>query len=71
MGQIAKVFMTGRSQAVRLPAEFRFDTAESGQACPSVPILGRCVPQLIKNFVHLSQCRDEKLVNLKTHSWIV
>lgn len=28
MGQIAKVFMTGRSQAVRLPAEFRFDTAE-------------------------------------------
>ncbi|MEY8689729.1 MAG: antitoxin [Leptothrix sp. (in: b-proteobacteria)] len=28
MGQIAKVFMTGRSQAVRLPAEFRFDTDE-------------------------------------------
>ena len=24
----AKVFMTGRSQAVRLPLEFRFDTAE-------------------------------------------
>jgi antitoxin VapB len=24
----AKVFMTGRSQAVRLPAEFRFDTDE-------------------------------------------
>ncbi|VFM98145.1 MAG: antitoxin VapB [Candidatus Kentron sp. G] len=26
--QTAKVFMTGRSQAVRLPAEFRFDTKE-------------------------------------------
>jgi len=26
--QIAKVFMTGRSQAVRLPKEFRFDTDE-------------------------------------------
>ena len=25
MRQTAKVFMTGRSQAVRLPAEFRFD----------------------------------------------
>ncbi|HET6546096.1 MAG TPA: type II toxin-antitoxin system VapB family antitoxin [Rhodanobacteraceae bacterium] len=24
----AKIFMTGRSQAVRLPAEFRFDTGE-------------------------------------------
>ncbi|MCH9826329.1 MAG: AbrB/MazE/SpoVT family DNA-binding domain-containing protein [Gammaproteobacteria bacterium] len=24
----AKIFMTGRSQAVRLPAEFRFDTDE-------------------------------------------
>lgn len=24
----AKIFTTGRSQAVRLPAEFRFDTAE-------------------------------------------
>ncbi len=24
----AKIFKTGRSQAVRLPAEFRFDTAE-------------------------------------------
>lgn len=28
MGHIAKVFMNGRSQAVRLPAEFRFDTKE-------------------------------------------
>lgn len=28
MGQIAKVFLTGRSQAVRLPAAFRFDTKE-------------------------------------------
>jgi antitoxin VapB len=26
--QIAKVFQTGRSQAVRLPREFRFDTDE-------------------------------------------
>jgi antitoxin VapB len=26
--QTAKIFMTGRSQAVRLPAEFRFDTEE-------------------------------------------
>ncbi len=26
--RIAKIFMTGRSQAVRLPAEFRFDTDE-------------------------------------------
>ena len=26
--QIAKVFMNGRSQAVRLPKEFRFDTDE-------------------------------------------
>jgi antitoxin VapB len=26
--QTAKVFMTGRSQAVRLPAEFRFDGKE-------------------------------------------
>ena len=26
--QIAKIFMNGRSQAVRLPAEFRFDTNE-------------------------------------------
>ena len=26
--QTAKTFMTGRSQAVRLPAEFRFDTDE-------------------------------------------
>jgi antitoxin VapB len=25
---VAKVFMSGRSQAVRLPREFRFDTAE-------------------------------------------
>jgi antitoxin VapB len=28
MKQTAKVFMTGRSQAVRLPAEFRFDVKE-------------------------------------------
>jgi antitoxin VapB len=28
MTQTAKLFMNGRSQAVRLPAEFRFDTAE-------------------------------------------
>lgn len=28
MRQKAKVFMTGRSQAVRLPAAFRFDTEE-------------------------------------------
>jgi len=28
MGHVAKVFMTGRSQAVRLPAEYRFDTKE-------------------------------------------
>ena len=26
--QTAKIFMSGRSQAVRLPAEFRFDTDE-------------------------------------------
>jgi antitoxin VapB len=28
MPQTAKVFMTGRSQAVRLPADFRFQTDE-------------------------------------------
>ncbi len=28
MQQTAKVFMTGRSQAVRLPANFRFSTEE-------------------------------------------
>jgi len=28
MQQIAKVFANGRSQAVRLPLEFRFDVAE-------------------------------------------
>ena len=28
MSQTAKIFMNGRSQAVRLPAEFRFDTEE-------------------------------------------
>jgi antitoxin VapB len=28
MKQTAKVFMTGRSQAVRLPAEFRFNSKE-------------------------------------------
>jgi len=28
MHQTAKVFATGRSQAVRLPLEFRFDVAE-------------------------------------------
>lgn len=28
MNQTAKVFQNGRSQAVRLPAEFRFDTKE-------------------------------------------
>ncbi len=28
MRQTAKVFMTGRSQAVRLPAEFRFNSKE-------------------------------------------
>lgn len=28
MTQVAKVFQTGRSQAVRLPAAFRFDTPE-------------------------------------------
>ena len=28
MTQTAKLFMNGRSQAVRLPAEFRFDTTE-------------------------------------------
>ena len=28
MSHIAKLFMNGRSQAVRLPAEFRFDGAE-------------------------------------------
>ncbi|MFT5934336.1 MAG: antitoxin VapB [Hydrogenophaga sp.] len=27
MGQTAKIFMTGRSQAVRLPLAYRFDTA--------------------------------------------
>jgi antitoxin VapB len=26
MSQLAKIFMNGRSQAVRLPAEFRFDS---------------------------------------------
>ncbi len=26
--QIAKIFMNGRSQAIRLPKEFRFDTDE-------------------------------------------
>jgi antitoxin VapB len=28
MDQVAKVFINGRSQAVRLPAAFRFDTKE-------------------------------------------
>jgi antitoxin VapB len=28
MGHIAKIFMNGRSQAVRLPAEFRFSSDE-------------------------------------------
>lgn len=28
MGQVAKLFVNGRSQAVRLPAAFRFDTKE-------------------------------------------
>ena len=28
MTEIAKIFMNGRSQAVRLPVEFRFDTRE-------------------------------------------
>jgi len=28
MGHVAKVFRTGRSQAVRLPAAYRFDTDE-------------------------------------------
>ena len=28
MTQIAKIFATGRSQAVRLPLEFRFDVSE-------------------------------------------
>ena len=28
MTQTAKLFMNGRSQAVRLPAEFRFDSTE-------------------------------------------
>ena len=28
MGDIAKIFMTGRSQAVRLPAQYRFDVGE-------------------------------------------
>lgn len=28
MTQTAKIFKNGRSQAVRLPAEFRFDTSE-------------------------------------------
>ena len=28
MSQIAKIFINGRSQAVRLPAAFRFDTTE-------------------------------------------
>jgi antitoxin VapB len=28
MSQIAKIFTNGRSQAVRLPAAFRFDTKE-------------------------------------------
>ncbi|HMO44744.1 MAG TPA: AbrB/MazE/SpoVT family DNA-binding domain-containing protein [Rubrivivax sp.] len=28
MDEIAKVFQTGRSQAVRLPAAYRFDTKE-------------------------------------------
>ena len=28
MDQTAKIFATGRSQAVRLPLEFRFDVAE-------------------------------------------
>lgn len=28
MSETAKIFMTGRSQAVRLPAAYRFNTAE-------------------------------------------
>ncbi|WP_228518667.1 antitoxin [Methylophilus sp. 13] len=28
MSQTAKIFINGRSQAVRLPAEYRFDTKE-------------------------------------------
>ncbi|KQP54998.1 type II toxin-antitoxin system VapB family antitoxin [Methylobacterium sp. Leaf108] len=45
MGDIAKVFWSGRSQAVRLPKEFRFDAAavrirREGDAVILEPLVG-------------------------------
>jgi antitoxin VapB len=44
--EIAKVFMTGRSQAVRLPKAFRFDTSEvSIEKLADGAVLLRAKPQ--------------------------
>lgn len=44
---IAKVFMTGRSQAVRLPKEYRFDTDEvTIEKLPDGAVLLRQKPKL-------------------------
>jgi len=39
MSQIAKLFSNGRSQAVRLPAAFRFDAREFSSAKIRIPAM--------------------------------
>lgn len=60
MSQIAKVFMTGRSQAVRLPAEFRFDAKEV--FIRRDPMTGDVVlsrkPSDWEDFFHLQEASD-------------
>jgi antitoxin VapB len=36
MGQVARVFQNGRSLAMRLPAEFRFESIEVNVRCDPV-----------------------------------
>ena len=60
MSQIAKVFMTGRSQAVRLPAEFRFDAKEV--FIRRDPVTGdvvlSCKPRDWEDFFRLQETAD-------------
>ena len=61
--ETAKVFMTGRSQAVRIPKKYRFNTAEveirrRGNSVILTPISGT---DALQAFLDLPGCPDFKI----------
>ncbi len=59
----AKIFMTGRSQAVRIPKKYRFDSAEveirrRGNSVILTPISGK---DALQAFLDLPSCPDFKI----------